>query len=307
MDMSGRQGKVILEYVRNARALIGISIKEERKNMTLVLKDNPSVTEYKLKDVLNKIILGDCISVMKRMEPEIADMVFIDPPYFLQLPKKRLIRWEVKTIVEGVSEDWDKFSSFKTYDSFLKELLTRAKKIMKPKATIWVIGTYHNIFRLGKIMQDLGFWILNDVLWVKTNPMPNWLGVRFTNATETLIWAVKDKKVKGYTFNKNLAREFGNGKLGLNLWHIPLCTGRERIKNEEGKKLHSTQKPEKLLERVILTSTKEGDVVFDPVAGSGTTGYVAKRLGRDFIMIDVVEKYVEAMEKRFANIQKKFV
>ena len=170
---------------------------------------------------------------------------------------------------------------------------------MKPNATIWVIATYHSIFRIGKIMQDLGFWILNDVHWVKTNPMPNWLGVRFTNATETLIWAVKDKKAKKYTFNKDLAKEFGIGKVGANVWVLPICSGKERLKDENGKKLHSTQKPIELLKRVILTSTKKGDLILDPVAGTGTTGYVAKTLKRDFVMIEVNENYIKGIVERF--------
>lgn len=172
---------------------------------------------------------------------------------------------------------------------------------MKPTATIWVIATYHSIFRIGKIMQDLGYWILNDLIWVKTNPMPNWLGVRFTNATEHLIWAVKDKKSKKYTFNKEYAKSFGIGKVGANVWVLPLCWGDERLKNEEGKKLHSTQKPVELLKRIILTSTKEADLVLDPVAGTGTTGYVAQSLKRNFIMIEINPKYVKGIEERFKH------
>jgi DNA modification methylase len=272
--------------------------------MSLIIKDKEDVKFYEIKNILDKIILGDCVNVMKKMPSESIDMVFIDPPYFLQLPPKKLLRWTVKTEVEGVYEEWDKFASFEEYDNFITNILVEVKRLMKPNATVWVIGTYHNIFRIGKIMQDLGFWILNDVIWFKTNPMPNWLNVRFTNATETLIWAVKDKKVKKYTFNKLLARRFANGKLGLNVWRIPICTGEERIKNKEGKKLHSTQKPEELMARVILISTKKGDIILDPVAGTGTTGYVAKKLGRHFIMIDNKEIYVNAMEERLKKLQK---
>ncbi len=170
---------------------------------------------------------------------------------------------------------------------------------MKPNATIWIIGTYHNIHRIGKIMLDLGFWILNDIIWFKTNPMPNFLGVRFTNATETLLWAVKDKKIKKYTFNKEIARSFNGGKLGINVWQIPLCTGRERLRNEKKEKIHSTQKPQELLRRVILTSTKENDVIFDPMAGTGTTGFMAKKLNRKFVMIEKNKDYVDAIVKRF--------
>jgi len=229
-------------------------------------------------------------------------MVFIDPPYFLQLPNdKELKRWTVKTIVEGVNDEWDKFSSFAEYDDFIRGLLTEVRRVMKPTATIWVIATYHSIFRIGKIMQDLGFWILNDVIWVKTNPMPNWLGVRFTNATETLIWAVKEKGAKKYTFNKEYAKRFGIGKVGANVWVLPLCWGEERLKDEQGKKLHSTQKPVELLKRVILTSTKEGDLILDPVAGTGTTGYVARALKRDFLMIEINPKYVKGIKERFRH------
>jgi DNA modification methylase len=258
---------------------------------------------FKLENFLNKVIHGDCLEIMSKMPSEIVDMVFFDPPYFLQLPsKKRLIRWDVKTEVESPEEYWDKFSSFKEYDDFIAKSLAEVRRLMKPDATIWAIGTYHNILRIGKIMQDLGFWILNDIIWFKTNPMPNWLGVRFTNSTETLIWAVKDKGSKKYTFNKEIARKYcfkdWGKKLTYNVWRIPICMGEERLKNNEGKRLHPTQKPEELLERIISISTKPNDVVFDPMAGTGTTGVVARMLGRKFIMIEKDEKYVQAMEKR---------
>jgi len=265
----------------------------------LVISDFEGKEKYSVEEIKNKIIWGDAFKVLKKIDNEVFDMVFIDPPYFLQLPNKELRRWTVKTVVEGVNDEWDKFSSFQEYDNFITRLLTEVKGVMKPNATIWVIATYHSIFRIGKIMQDLGYWILNDVIWIKTNPMPNWLGVRFTNATENLIWAVKDKKAKEYTFNKEYARKFGIGKVGANVWVLPLCWGKERLKNEEGKKLHSTQKPVELLKRVILTSTKEGDLILDPVAGTGTTGYVAKALKRDFVMIEINEKYVKGIVERF--------
>ncbi|MDN5348198.1 MAG: hypothetical protein PWP65_1762 [Clostridia bacterium] len=265
----------------------------------LVLADNPDVEKYSLAEVLNKVILGNSLEVLKKLPENSIDMVFVDPPYFLQLPKKELRRWKVKTLVEGVDDEWDKFGSFAEYDEFISRLLTEIKRVMKPSATIWVIATYHSIFRIGKIMQDLGYWILNDVIWVKTNPMPNWLGVRFTNATETLIWAVKDRKVKKYVFNKELAKEFGIGKVAANVWVLPICTGAERLKDDSGKKLHSTQKPLELLRRVIITSTREGDIVLDPVAGVGTTGYVSWALNRNFIMIEINPKYVEGIKRRF--------
>jgi DNA modification methylase len=272
---------------------------EKLKSRDLVIEDKPEKEKYKIDEIRNKIILGDAFKVLNKINDEVFDMVFVDPPYFLQLPDKELKRWKVKTIVEGVNDEWDKFSSFEEYDDFIKKLLLEIKRVMKQTATIWVIATYHSIFRIGKIMQDLGYWILNDVIWIKTNPMPNWLGVRFTNATETLIWATKDKGVKKYTFNKEYAKKFGIGKIGANVWLLPICQGEERLKDEKGKKLHSTQKPIELLKRVILTSTKEGDLILDPVAGTGTTGYVAQALKRNFVMIEINSKYVEGIVKRF--------
>jgi len=265
----------------------------------LLLGDSDDIQAYSATEMKNRIIVGDTFKILRKLPEESVDLVFIDPPYFLQLPKKKLRRWKVKTVVEAVSDEWDKFSSFEEYDDFCTRLLTEVGRVMKPTATIWVIATYHSIFRLGRIMQDLGFWILNDVIWVKNNPMPNWLGVRFTNATETLIWASRDKKARKHTFDRKLAKEFGVGKVGANVWNIPICTGRERLKRAGGGKLHSTQKPEELLRRVILTTTKEGDLVLDPVAGTGTTGYVASTLKRDFVMMEINPKYVAGIEERF--------
>lgn len=256
-----------------------------------------------LQTALDRIIQGDCLQVLPQLPAECADMVFFDPPYFLQLPRKRLVRWDVRTLVEGVKEEWDQFASFQEYDAFIANALAQVKRVMKPNGTIWAIGTYHNIFRIGKILQDLGFWILNDVIWVKSNPMPNWLNVRFTNATETIIWAVKDKAAKGYTFHPQVARDFEKTRVATNVWHIPLCTGRERLKDSMGRKLHPTQKPEELMRRIILVSTNEGDIVLDPMAGTGTTGYVAKKLNRRFIMIEREERYVRAAKERLAMLQ----
>lgn len=279
--------------------LQALSGKAGESGEELVLVDDSRTRSYSLQEVTNRVILGDALEVLGKIPGASVDMVFMDPPYFLQLPRKELKRWTVKTVVEGVGDDWDKFGSFAEYDAFMGRLLEEIKRVMKPRATIWAIATYHSIFRIGNIMQDLGYWILNDVVWVKTNPMPNWLGVRFTNATETLIWAVKYKGAKGYTFNKELARAFGMGKVGANVWVLPICTGAERLKDGQGKKLHSTQKPVELLRRVILTSTREGDLVLDPVAGVGTTGYVARALGRDFMMIEINPRYVEGIRERF--------
>jgi len=273
-----------------------------------MIVDEPSVTRYQGEDILDTVVLGDALQVLPKLPDGIADMVFLDPPYFLQLPQKRLFRWKVKTLVEGVDEDWDKFASFSEYDEFIAKILQEIQRLMKSTATLWVIGTYHNIHRIGKIMQDLGFWILNDVIWVKTNAMPNWLNVRFTNATETLIWAVKDKSVKGYTFHAERARQFSPSrfKLAVNVWELPICTGEERLKDDKGRKLHPTQKPEALLERVILVSTNEGDVILDPMCGTGTTGVVAMRHRRHFIMVEKERKYVEACVQRLQKEQQQF-
>jgi DNA modification methylase len=273
-----------------------------------MIVDEPSVTRYQGEDILDTVVLGDALQVLPKLPDGIADMVFLDPPYFLQLPQKRLVRWKVKTLVEGVDEDWDKFASFSEYDEFIAKILQEIQRLMKSTATLWVIGTYHNIHRIGKIMQDLGFWILNDVIWVKTNAMPNWLNVRFTNATETLIWAVKDKSVKGYIFHAERARQFSPSrfKLAVNVWELPICTGEERLKDDKGRKLHPTQKPEALLERVILVSTNEGDVILDPMCGTGTTGVVAMRHRRHFIMVEKERKYVEACVQRLQKEQQQF-
>jgi DNA modification methylase len=273
-----------------------------------MIVDEPSVTRYQGEDILDTVVLGDALQVLPKLPDGIADMVFLDPPYFLQLPQKRLVRWKVKTLVEGVDEDWDKFASFSEYDEFIAKILQEIQRLMKSTATLWFIGTYHNIHRIGKIMQDLGFWILNDVIWVKTNAMPNWLNVRFTNATETLIWAVKDKSVKGYTFHAERARQFSPSrfKLAVNVWELPICTGEERLKDDKGRKLHPTQKPEALLERVILVSTNEGDVILDPMCGTGTTGVVAMRHRRHFIMVEKERKYVEACVQRLQKEQQQF-
>ena len=258
-------------------------------------------TEFKLQSITNQIIHGDALTALPKFGPGCIDMVFVDPPYNLQLPNKKLIRWS-GTEVNGVREDWDKFASFEDYDRFTQRWLKEIKRVMKPTATLWVIGTYHNIHRIGRIMQDLGFWMLNDVIWLKTNPVPNFLKVRFTNATETLIWAVKDKSVKKYTFHADKAKELGIGKIGANVWEIPVCAGKERLKDSEGNKVHSTQKPERLLERVILTSTNPGDLVLDPMAGTGTTGYMANKLDRRFVMIEKYERYIMAMMERMGEV-----
>ena len=288
-----------------------IYLVDELPNDMVYIHNNESLTNNTTKskvffeNMVDKVIQGDAIEILKQIPDNSIDMVFIDPPYFLQTGGRKLKRWGSKTIVDSVNEKWDNFTSFQEYDSFIEKLLMETKRIMKPTATIWVMGTYHNIFRVGKILQDLGYWILDNVIWFKTNPMPNWLGVRFTNATEILIWAMQNKSSKKhikYIFNKEFARQFSmedwGNKLAYNVWRLPSCIGKERLRDATGKKLHPTQKPEKLLERIILVSTKKGDIVLDPLAGTGTTGVVAKRLERHYIMIEREEKYIKAIYER---------
>jgi modification methylase len=218
---------------------------------------------------------------MAKLPTASVDLVFADPPYNLQLASD--LKRPDDSHVNAVDDDWDKFASFSAYDDFTRRWLTACRRVMKPAATIWVIGSYHNIFRVGAIMQDLGFWILNDVIWRKSNPMPNFRGRRFTNAHETLIWASRDADARGYTFNYEMLKA-GNEDIQVRSdWTLPLCTGEERLKGNNGKKLHPTQKPEALLARVLLSSTRPDDLVLDPFSGTGTTGAVAKRLGRRFV------------------------
>lgn len=249
---------------------------------------------------LNKIILGDCIEELKKLPQKSVDLIFADPPYNLQI-KDELFRPN-NTKVDGVSDAWDKFASFEEYDNFTQNWLKECRRVLKDTGTIWVIGSYHNIFRVGKIMMDLGFWILNDVQWYKTNPMPNFKGTRFTNSTETLLWCKKSEAQKIYTFNYRLMKHLNDGKQMKSVWEIPLCGGSERLRDEDGVKLHSTQKPEELLKRVILSSSNEGDIVLDPFFGSGTTGAVAKKLNRNFIGIEREEKYINIAKERINSI-----
>lgn len=255
----------------------------------------------RIEDIRNRVICGDALKVLMSFPDSSVDMVFIDPPYFLQLPARYLKRWKKMDDVAKVEDDWDKFGSFKEYDIFMSELLDQVRRVMKESATLWIISTYHALYRIGRMMQDKGFWFLNEVHWIKTNPMPNWLGVRFTNATETLIWATKGKDAKGYTFDRELAKEYGVGKVAANVWVFPICTGKERLKGDDGKRLHSTQKPVELLRRVISVSTKEGDLVLDPVGGVGTCAHVARELGRDFCTIDINPRYIEGARERLRD------
>jgi len=245
---------------------------------------------------VNRILEGDCIDVLKILPDETVDMVFADPPYFMQL-ENTLMRYE-GTVFNGMKDsDWDKFNDFKHYDKFCIDWLKECKRVLKKNGSLWVIGSFQNIYRVGTILLDLGFWIMNDVIWEKSNPVPNFSGVRFTNAHETLLWVVKNKKAKP-TFNYKTMKTYNGGKQMRSVWKIPLCVGSERLKNSEGQKLHNTQKPEELLRRVILSTTKKGDIVLDPFFGTGTTGFVAKTLGRQFIGIEKEQEYIEAAQQR---------
>ncbi len=249
---------------------------------------------------VDEILRGDCLETMRRMPSECVDLVFADPPYNLQLQNEL---WRPnQTKVDAVNDKWDQFGGFSEYDSFTSSWLSECRRVLKGDGTIWVIGSYHNIFRVGRIMMDLGFWVLNDIIWHKTNPMPNFRGTRFTNATETLIWAKKSPGPGQYKFNYEAMKNMNDGTQMTNVWHIPLCRGHERIKID-GKKAHSTQKPEALLYRVVLASTRPGDLVLDPFFGSGTTGAVAKKLGRHFIGIEREEVYVEVAKNRIATVE----
>ncbi|MBR6355702.1 MAG: site-specific DNA-methyltransferase, partial [Alphaproteobacteria bacterium] len=253
----------------------------------------------KINEVLDKIINADSIEVMNKLPENSVDMIFADPPYNMQLGDT-LLRPD-NSVVNGVTEEWDSFESLAAYDEYTKQWLTAAKRVLKEDGAIWVIGSYHNIFRVGYILQNLGFWILNDVVWNKTNPMPNFKGTRFTNAHETMIWAVKNPKAK-YTFNYEAMKALNDETQMRSIWEIPICTGKERLKNDDGEKLHPTQKPEALLYRVLLASSKPNDVVLDPFFGTGTTGAVAKKLGRHFIGIERDANYVAGAQKRIDQV-----
>jgi len=249
----------------------------------------------------NQILLGDSISLLQSLPDGCADLVFADPPYNLQL-KQALTRPD-QSKVDAVNDAWDQFDDFAAYDAFTRAWLSEARRILKPTGTLWVIGSYHNIFRVGTAVQDLGFWILNDVIWRKTNPMPNFRGTRFANAHETLIWAARDAQQTGYTFNYRAMKALNDDVQMRSDWLLPICTGHERLKDETGRKLHPTQKPEALLHRVLLASTAPGDLVVDPFFGSGTTGAVAKYLGRDFSGMDADAGYVDAARQRIEAVE----
>ena len=247
------------------------------------------------------ILVGDCVAEMAKMPAASVDLVFADPPYNLQLQGD--LKRPDNSRVDAVDDEWDKFSSFAAYDDFTRAWITACRRLMKPNATLWVIGSYHNIFRVGTILQDLGFWILNDIVWRKSNPMPNFRGRRFTNAHETLIWAARDASKRNYTFNYE-ALKAGNDDIQMRSdWLFPLCTGEERLKGGDGKKLHPTQKPEALLARIILAASRPDDLVLDPFSGTGTTGAVARRLRRRFVGVEREAQYAAAAEERIAAVE----
>jgi site-specific DNA-methyltransferase (adenine-specific) len=248
---------------------------------------------------LNQILHGDCIEILKSLPGNSVDLIFADPPYNLQL-RNDLYRPNM-TKVAAVNDGWDQFEGFAEYDAFTREWLSASQCVLKPTGTIWVIGTYHNIYRVGAIMQDLGFWILNDLVWIKRNPMPNFRGVRFTNAHETILWAQKKKGAK-YTFNHKSMKALNDDLQMRSDWNLPLVTGNKRIKLN-GTKAHSTQKPEALLYRILMASSNPGDVVLDPFFGTGTTGAVAKKLGRNWIGIERDKKYIKIAQKRIDTIK----
>src|SRR5438309_309908 len=249
---------------------------------------------------VDRIIQGDCLAELKALPDRSVDLVFADPPYNLQLGGELLRPDNSK--VDAVDDDWDRFESFETYDAFTRAWLIECRRVLKDDGALWVIGSYHNIFRVGATLQDLGFWILNDIVWRKSNPMPNFKGTRFTNAHETMIWATKSRGGKRYTFNYD-AMKMANDELQMRSdWSLPLCTGEERLKDAAGQKAHPTQKPEALLHRVILASTRPGDVILDPFFGTGTTGAAARRLGRRYIGIEREAAYAELAAQRIAKV-----
>ncbi|MBX9575609.1 MAG: site-specific DNA-methyltransferase [Caulobacteraceae bacterium] len=249
---------------------------------------------------VDQVLRGDCLEVLRGLPDASVDMVFADPPYNLQLGGDLLRPDNSK--VDAVDDDWDKFSDFAAYDAFTRAWMAECRRVLKPEGTIWVIGSYHNVFRLGTAIQDLGFWVLNDVVWRKSNPMPNFKGTRFTNAHETLIWAARSRDQKRYTFNYDALKAFNEDVQMRSDWTLALCTGEERIKGQDGKKAHPTQKPEALLHRVLLAASKPGEVVLDPFFGTGTTGAAAKRLGRRWIGIERDETYAKVAEDRIAAV-----
>ncbi|HKG74277.1 MAG TPA: site-specific DNA-methyltransferase, partial [Aestuariivirgaceae bacterium] len=252
-----------------------------------------------VRPLLDSILVGDCLDELKKLPAKSIDVVFADPPYNLQL-QGELYRPD-QSKVDAVDDAWDRFRDFASYDAFTKAWIGECRRVLKDNGTLWVIGSYHNIFRVGTIIQDLGFWLLNDVIWRKTNPMPNFRGKRFTNAHETLIWAAKSADQKSYTFNYEAMKALNEELQMRSDWLLGICNGHERLKGSNGEKLHPTQKPEALLHRVLIASTNPGDIVLDPFFGTGTTGVAAKRLGRHFIGIERDRAYVTGALERLAQ------
>ena len=249
---------------------------------------------------INKIIKGDCIENLKKLPDESVDLIFADPPYFMQT-EGELHRTNGAKF-QGVEDEWDKFSDYREYDEFCTAWLKECKRVMKKNSSIWVIGSFQNIYRIGYIMQNLGFWILNDVIWSKPNAVPNFGGTRFQNSHETLLWCTKNKNAK-YIFNYKTMKHLNNDKQEKSVWNIGICIGNERIKDKEGKKVHSTQKPEKLLYNVIISSSRPGDIVLDPFFGTGTTGAMAKLTGRNYIGIEREEEYINVAQERIDRVK----
>ncbi|MGX5721420.1 DNA methyltransferase [Shinella zoogloeoides] len=250
---------------------------------------------------LDTIIKGDCVAALEALPDQSVDVIFADPPYNLQLGGA--LHRPDQSLVDACDDEWDQFASFEAYDAFTRAWLLACRRVLKPSGTIWVIGSYHNIFRVGATLQDLNFWILNDIVWRKTNPMPNFKGRRFQNAHETMIWATRDPKAKGYTFNYDAMKAANDDVQMRSDWLFPICNGGERLKDADGKKVHPTQKPEALLARILMASSKPGDVVLDPFFGSGTTGAVAKRLGRHFVGIEREQSYIDAARARIDAVE----
>jgi len=248
----------------------------------------------------NRVLRGDCVALLNALPAECADLVFADPPYNLQLGGE--LHRPDNSRVDGVDAAWDRFSDFATYDAFTRDWLGAVRRILKPTGALWVIGTYHNIYRVGAALQDLGFWLINDIVWRKANPMPNFKGTRFTNAHETLLWCARDAEAR-YTFNYEALKAANDDLQMRSDWFLPICAGGERLKDASGKKLHPTQKPEALLMRIMAAATKPGDLVVDPFLGSGTSAAVAKRLGRRWIGIERDPAYADAAEARIAAIE----
>jgi modification methylase len=326
-----------IRVTRRARALMGMMGERLRQHGYLLLSSqdfNAGALLGLTEPPPNVLVQGDCLDVLSFVPSNSVDLVFADPPYNLQLGTKDLRRPN-DTQVDGVDDHWDQFASFADYDRFTERWLKECRRVLKPTGSIWVIGSYHNIFRIGRVLQDIGYWILNDVIWLKLNPMPHFRGVRFTNAHETLIWAKKSEGARKITFNYQALKalnggkqmrsdwqlpaadlaadgvvpdgslEAGDGPAALEElieeWRLPICSGAERLRDANGRKQHSTQKPEALLERVLLATSRPGDLVLDPFAGTGTTGVVAQRLGRRWIMVEREAGYVRLIESRIAR------